>query len=332
MGTGGKNRADRHTFPAPALGSTVAHQIELPVPFPLKTVNAWLFPGDRPVLLDCGIGDQRSYEMLIDGIRDAGVDPSTLHLHISHGHVDHVGNAHRLQADFGIPLVCPSVEAPHVSTFRRDEGPRNDAYAAALRAHGMDPDRVEEIRAESDAIDAYTEDARIDHDVAHGETFLFGNDQVEAIRTPGHTPGSTCYVVGDHILTGDTLLERITSNAVELKDDDKGTFHQYVQTIDTLRAYVGLEALPGHRARFQLTDDILDYHLEFHEQRRQRILSLLDRPKSAWQLFPEVFPGLDNKAAHFMGMTEIVGHLHSLEIDGLVAVSNDGVRRFVRAH
>lgn len=322
---------DRQTFPWGASLPRVAQRIELPVPFALKSVNAWLFPGERPVLLDCGIGDAQSYELLVDAIRRFGVDPASLSLHISHGHVDHVGNARRLRHDFGVPLVCPREETEYVETFRRDEDPRNDAYADALRAHGMEPDRVAAIRAQSDAIDEYTEDAPIDHDVAHGEAFLFGDDEVEAVRTPGHTPGSVCYVVGDHIVTGDTLLERITSNAVELKDDDKGAFHQYVQTVESMRRYVGLEALPGHRAPFQLTDAVIDHHMTFHAQRRQRILDLLDRPKTAWQLFPGVFPGLDRDDAHFMGMAEIVGHLHSLEMDGLVRVREEGgVRQFFR--
>lgn len=329
MGLGWMKATDRQMY-APLLACTsVAQRIELPVPFALQSVNAWLFPGDRPVLLDCGIGDDRSYEMLVAAIKDAGIDPATLHLHISHGHVDHVGNARRLQDDFGVRLHCPRDEAPNVETFRRDEEQRNDAFADALRAHGMEADRVDKIRAQSDDIDRYTQDATIHGHVTDGEAFLFGDDEVEAIHTPGHTPGSVCYVVGDHILTGDTLLERITSNAVELKDDDKGAFHRYVETVESMRRYVGLHALPGHRDAFQLTDAVIDHHMAFHEQRRRRILSLLDRPKTAWQLFPGVFPGLDRDDAHFMGMAEIVGHLHSLELDGMVRVRDEGgVRQF----
>lgn len=39
-----------------------------------------------------------------------------------------------------------------------------------------------------------------------GELIVFGNEVVRAIATPGHTPGSTCYLWHDRVLTGDTLL------------------------------------------------------------------------------------------------------------------------------
>ena len=39
-----------------------------------------------------------------------------------------------------------------------------------------------------------------------GDQIKFGEEVVHAIATPGHTPGSTCYLWRDRLLTGDTLL------------------------------------------------------------------------------------------------------------------------------
>ena len=39
-----------------------------------------------------------------------------------------------------------------------------------------------------------------------GDTFRVGNISVQAVHTPGHTPGSICLVVGGAVLTGDTLF------------------------------------------------------------------------------------------------------------------------------
>jgi glyoxylase-like metal-dependent hydrolase (beta-lactamase superfamily II) len=38
------------------------------------------------------------------------------------------------------------------------------------------------------------------------QTFSFGPHALAAIHTPGHTPGSTCFVYRQHLFTGDTLF------------------------------------------------------------------------------------------------------------------------------
>lgn len=305
-------------------------RIELPVPFPLRTVNAWLWPGRDPVLVDCGVDDAQHLEALVQAVRRAGVDPARLTLYLTHGHVDHAGNARRLQDAFGVPLVCPREESPFVETFRRDEDRRNDAFAAAMLAHGVPEEDVHRVRAQSDEVDALLRDCPISRDLRDGERLPFGDGEVTAVRTPGHTPGSTCYLTDDNVLlSGDTLLERITSNAVELRDDDRGAFWQYVRTLESLRRFVGVECKPGHRVPFVLTDAVLDHHLHNHEARRRRILAFLSEPRTAHQVFRHLFPGLDHDAGLFMGMAEVVGHLHALEIDGLARRVGDGVRRFV---
>jgi glyoxylase-like metal-dependent hydrolase (beta-lactamase superfamily II) len=38
------------------------------------------------------------------------------------------------------------------------------------------------------------------------QSFNFGPHALQAIHTPGHTPGSTCFVYREHLFTGDTLF------------------------------------------------------------------------------------------------------------------------------
>lgn len=43
-------------------------------------------------------------------------------------------------------------------------------------------------------------------DVNDGDTVTVGNETAQVIHTPGHSPGAVCYVVGDGVITGDTLF------------------------------------------------------------------------------------------------------------------------------
>lgn len=42
--------------------------------------------------------------------------------------------------------------------------------------------------------------------VKDGDTIRAGTIELKVIHTPGHTPGSVCYLVGKHLFSGDTLF------------------------------------------------------------------------------------------------------------------------------
>ena len=48
--------------------------------------------------------------------------------------------------------------------------------------------------------------ARAVQTLADGDTLPLGDEVLTVHHTPGHTPGSVCYAVGDRWLTGDTLF------------------------------------------------------------------------------------------------------------------------------
>lgn len=39
-----------------------------------------------------------------------------------------------------------------------------------------------------------------------GDQIRLGKSDIDVLHTPGHTPGSACYMIGDDIITGDTLF------------------------------------------------------------------------------------------------------------------------------
>jgi glyoxylase-like metal-dependent hydrolase (beta-lactamase superfamily II) len=45
-----------------------------------------------------------------------------------------------------------------------------------------------------------------EHYPLDGEELEFGRFKLHVLHTPGHTPGSLCFQVGNHVFTGDTLL------------------------------------------------------------------------------------------------------------------------------
>jgi len=88
---------------------------------------------------------------------------------------------------------------------------------------------------------------RADPDVlTHGEVLDIGGRSLSVLATPGHSSDSVCLVVGDCVLTGDTVLGRGTT-VVAYPDGDLG---DYLASLDALRAFCAdggvASLLPGH--------------------------------------------------------------------------------------
>ena len=47
----------------------------------------------------------------------------------------------------------------------------------------------------------------VDQEITGGETLTVGGKTVKVLHTPGHTPGSVCYILGGLLFSGDTLFQ-----------------------------------------------------------------------------------------------------------------------------
>jgi glyoxylase-like metal-dependent hydrolase (beta-lactamase superfamily II) len=84
---------------------------------------------------------------------------------------------------------------------------------------------------------------KLDVPLSDGDEVRAGGVAVKALHTPGHTPGSTCFLVGRYLLSGDTLFPGgpgRTNSPQDLQQTIKSiTERLYVLPDDTL-------VLPGH--------------------------------------------------------------------------------------
>ena len=79
--------------------------------------------------------------------------------------------------------------------------------------------------------------------VRNGAVFKAGKVRLEAIYTPGHTPGSTCYRVGDYLIAGDTVFPGGPGRTVS-----PGAFRTVVRSFQQkiLPLPDDMKAFPGH--------------------------------------------------------------------------------------
>jgi glyoxylase-like metal-dependent hydrolase (beta-lactamase superfamily II) len=86
----------------------------------------------------------------------------------------------------------------------------------------------------------------IDNDLSDADVVAFGNREARVIYTPGHTPGGACFLVGEHLISGDTLFPGGPGNTWGNKD----AFAQIIDSIES-KLFVlpdSTRVYPGHGA------------------------------------------------------------------------------------
>jgi glyoxylase-like metal-dependent hydrolase (beta-lactamase superfamily II) len=69
----------------------------------------------------------------------------------------------------------------------------------------------------------------IDRKLGDGDTLSLGKCEVRVLHTPGHTLGGTCYLIGRHLISGDTLFPGGPGNTW----GNKEAFDQIIDSIKT---------------------------------------------------------------------------------------------------
>jgi hydroxyacylglutathione hydrolase len=97
----------------------------------------------------------------------------------THAHIDHVGAVAEIQRKLGIPFRLHAADMPLLEALPQQ---------AAL--FGLPPLTVPKVASH----------------LVEGETFRVGSLTVRVIETPGHSPGSVTFQVGDELISGDVLF------------------------------------------------------------------------------------------------------------------------------
>lgn len=82
-----------------------------------------------------------------------------------------------------------------------------------------------------------------DHPLRDGQELRLGGLDIRVLHTPGHTPGSVCFLIGDTLLAGDTVLEGTVGRTDLHGGDPKALIRSLEEKIlplaDTVQVYSG---------------------------------------------------------------------------------------------
>ncbi|MBI3964030.1 MAG: MBL fold metallo-hydrolase [Chloroflexi bacterium] len=322
-------------------------RLELPTPFPVGPVNAYLLEGDPLTLVDTGPREAATLPVLRAELERRGVTFRDLErLVITHPHIDHFGLAAAIVTDStdaraerssgpAVEVLAHPDAVPWLSDGLSVGVARHRFYLDVLREAGMpDPDPVARAYL---AADQYGAPVRVDRVLTHGEGVRLGGTDWQVIHTPGHAGAHLCLYDPESraLVAGDHLLPTISSNpVVEPALDGRLRHRSLVGYVRSLRLVAELEVAtvyPGHGAPFEGHRELIEQRLAATWQRAEDIAALLaDGRPSIYEVVQQLFPNVSGFEA-FLGVSEIIGHLELLEAQGRVAAERDGhVMRYRR--
>ncbi len=136
---------------------------------------------------------------------------------LTHGHFDHIAYAKYLQNTTNAKTVISKIDEPLL---------RDNMLNLAIPFDGRP---VPEIQA--------------DITLQDNDTLPFGNTEIKFLLTPGHTKGSGCFMIENHLFTGDTLM-KLSIGRTDFPNGDIGEMRNSLRRLVQLKQ--NYKVYPGH--------------------------------------------------------------------------------------
>jgi glyoxylase-like metal-dependent hydrolase (beta-lactamase superfamily II) len=258
-------------------------RIPIPLPFALRSANIYLLAdGSRNwTLVDAGLGLPADESALRAGLAFAGIrlDQITT-LILTHSHPDHIGLSGPIHDASGAPVYMLSGEEQTMyAVWGQHSEETSQALGAMYSAHGLTPEQLASGRQSPDrtrrVLRLPPRESLIT--LEDGEELRLGSHVYHAIWTPGHSDRHLCLLRDDHLfIAGDHILPGITPNIGWYPNGRPNPLSDYFQALQKVRDLPVRLVLPGHRLPFTQLAERVDELLLHHEERSQRISSLLE--------------------------------------------------------
>lgn len=336
----GKTEKARYDYPfaePPAVGATLevapgVRWVRMPLPFSLKWINLWLIEdGDGWTVVDTGIPNSETKAHWRTIFENELQGRPIKRVIVTHMHPDHIGLAGWMTRKWQCELWITRLEYIQCRMLVADTG--REAPQAGIdffRAAGWaqeDLDRyVERFGGFGKAVSQLPDSFRR---LSDGQEILIGERTWRIVTGCGHSPDHACLWQPELnvFISGDQILPRISSNvSVFPTEPEANPLQDWLDSCAKLKGIVPADVLtlPSHNEPFRGAHKRLDALIDGHETGMRRVLSRLDEPRRALELFPALFARPIDKDSLGMATGETIAHLNCLKGRGLVTSVHEG--------
>ncbi|MBE6992777.1 MAG: MBL fold metallo-hydrolase [Ruminococcaceae bacterium] len=212
---------------------------------PLRSLNSFLIKGNPSLLIDTGFRTDACRNAITAQLVELGVNLDDTDIFLTHLHSDHTGLAVDLHRE-GRKIFVSEEDGTRMIAYGKDSTwAKTDDF---FRKNGFPQDILEKLRTKNPArANAPQPFEELDF-IEDGQVFEYGGYKLQAIMTPGHTPGHMCLYIPELelLFMGDHILYDITPNITSWSgfEDSLG---RYLESLERIKKLPVNTALPGHR-------------------------------------------------------------------------------------
>ncbi len=299
--------------------------ITLPMPWELETVNVHVIDlDDGYLLIDSGIATEECFDALegaLSGMKIGWGDIKQLCL--THLHPDHIGLSWKILELTGAKLIMHRAEADYLSLVARES--RAPFFNQAMLAAGVPEDMQQRMDHALRDVRRHFREHRPDWLLEGGERIAVRGGSLEAVWTPGHSPGHVCLYSPEHryLISGDHILEFITPNIGWHPDRDM--LAAYLESLDLLNPFDIDWVLPSHGSAFRGHRARIRETTEHHDLRCGQILRFVAQsPLTAYGLVEKIWTRKLSPFHQHFAVFEILAHLEYMQRRGKVTALDRG--------
>jgi len=304
--------------------------LRIPNPFFEGRNEVYVIRGNPITIIDTGIATQIAFDRLVAKLSEHQIALADVgRVILTHKHIDHIGNAWRIQQASGAEIMIHESEVSAV--VNSDSG--GDRFRDLVN------ERMEQWRVDADArpnpktvnSPQWEIQPAAAVGLQDGQRIDLGSDQLEVIHTPGHSFGSICLRLGNSIFTGDHVLANTSPNIGGGDMRRKGLLSQFLNSLERMiQIAPEIETVyPGHGDPFSDLESRCRSLADHHRQRLDQLETIVKNSgelsiyETAVQMFGEL-----NDYHVVLGCAEAQSHLEYLADQGRVT-HNDHLYRSV---